>query len=451
MVNVCDSFPAPTAPTTRSIAPRSIARCGSPHSARPASNRTWFRIERSNGLIYEYGNTVEARARSSASSAAVTFVWALNRIADRSGNTVTFRYENDPATGVFRPNYIDYTATAGGAAQYRVDFVYQALDRPDPIEASTPSSSEPATLAEKRLLSRIDLLHLGVRYRKYLLSYDTGPQQTSRLVSLQECTDSSADCLAPTRFVWQAATPGFGAGLTSAATVSLPAWPLDFNGDGFDDLVWAQAGTWRTMTGSASGYGIPVNSGLAATNPAVAMPLEWDGDGRMDLLVDWSDGAWRVLRGTATGLAAPVQAGAGGVSSGLTSSWTVADLDGDGRDDLLRASSTPRRFYSRLNSGAGFTSEGIYNLAFLFAPAPVAFPASTHGTTDSRRADFDNDGREDFAAQGCEWDTRAQQVHHRKRGGGCSCPMARDCKPRECSIPRRVAAPLPSATSMPIT
>jgi YD repeat-containing protein len=170
------------------------------------------------------------------------------------------------------------------------------------------------------------------------------------------------------------------------------------------------------------------------------MPLEWDGDGRMDLLVDWSDGAWRVLRGTATGLAAPVQAGAGGVSSGLTSSWTVADLDGDGRDDLLRASSTPRRFYSRLNSGTGFTSEGIYNLAFLFAPAPVAFPASTYGTTDSRRADFDNDGREDFAAQGCEWDTERNKCIT-KRGGGCSCPMARDCKPRGCSIPRRVAAP----------
>ena len=183
---------------------------------------TWFRIERSNGLVYDYGNMVEARARSSASSAAVTFVWALNRIADRSGNTVTFRYENDPATGLFRPNYIDYTATAGGAPEYRIDFVYQALDRPDPVEASTPSSTEPATLAEKRLLSRIDLKHLGVRYRKYLLNYDTGPEQTSRLVSLQECTDSSADCFAPTRFTWQAATPGFGDAIVSSAMVPLP-------------------------------------------------------------------------------------------------------------------------------------------------------------------------------------------------------------------------------------
>jgi RHS repeat-associated protein len=365
---------------------------------------TWFRIERADGLLYEYGNSTDSRARSSTSTTAVTFIWALSRISDRNGNSVVFRYENDASTGLFRPNYIDYTATAAGPAQHRIDFVYQTLDRPDPVEASTSSSAESATLAERRLLSRIDLKYQGQRYRKYVLSYATGANQASRLVSVQECAGPSTDCLKPTRFTWQSASPGYGAPLASTATVTLPAWPLDFNGDGYDDLVWAQAGTWRTMAGSASGYGPAVNTGTAAVNAAAALPLEWDGDGRDDLLVQWSDGLWRVLRGTANGLAAPIPAGAGGVSADIASSWTVADLNGDGRDDLVRALTNARRFSSLLNSATGFTSEGVYGFGFSIAPAPDAFPASTHGTTDARRIDFDDDGREDLAIQGCQYD-----------------------------------------------
>jgi RHS repeat-associated protein len=365
---------------------------------------TWFRIERSNGLIYQYGNTADSRARSSTSATAVTFIWALNRISDRNGNSIVVRYENDADTGLFRPNYIDYTATTAGPAQHRIDFVYQTLDRPDPIEASTSSSAEPATLAEKRLLSRIDLRYQGERYRRYLLNYETGSNRTSRLVSIQECAGASSECFEPTQFTWQSSLPGYDAPIASGATVTLPAWPIDYNGDGYDDLVWAQAGTWRTMTGSAGGYGAAVNTGTAAINPAAAIPLEWNGDGRDDLLVQSSDSTWRVLRGTANGLAAPVAAGAGGVSSDTTSSWTAVDLDGDGRDDLVRAIANARRFSSQLNSATGFTSEGVTTLGFTLSPAADAFPASTYGTTDTRRVDFDDDGREDLAIQGCQYD-----------------------------------------------
>lgn len=41
------------------------------------------------------------------------------------------------------------------------------------------------------------------------------------------------------------------------------------------------------------------------------MVLDWDADGRDDLLVDWSDGKWRALKCTATGPASPIAAGSG--------------------------------------------------------------------------------------------------------------------------------------------
>jgi hypothetical protein len=53
------------------------------------------------------------------------------------------------------------------------------------------------------------------------------------------------------------------------------------------------------------------------------------------LLVD----GWRVL--AARGFAAPASAGASGVPSNTTAnSWTVADINGDGRDDLVSASTS---------------------------------------------------------------------------------------------------------------
>src|SRR4029453_6054897 len=145
-------------------------------------------------------------------------------------------------------------------------------------------------------------------YRQYVFGYQAAAGTNSRLTSVLECAASLSDCLSPTTFTWQSATSGYASPIASSASVALPAFPLDVNGDGCDDLVWAQGGTWRYMFGTSAGYDAPVDTGTVATNPVRALPLEWNGDGRMDLLVDWADGDWRVLVGGATGLSGANQA-----------------------------------------------------------------------------------------------------------------------------------------------
>jgi len=184
--------------------------------------------------------------------------------------------------------------------------------------------------------------------------------------------------------------------------VTLLKWfgATDLNGDGFEDLAWASGGTWRYMLGGAAGYGAAANSTITATNPSKALPLDWNGDGFMDLLVDWSDGKWRVLKGTAAGFASPVHAGPGtGIPSNTAnSSWWIADADGDGRDDLLRSwNGLPATVYLRLNGGTGLGAEvqafSDANLKFIGNPFPQL---GARNQSAVRQPDFDGDGRPDL-------------------------------------------------------
>jgi hypothetical protein len=56
-----------------------------------------FRVERRDGLIYEYGGTADSRVESSLST--TPREWALNRIRDRDGNYLDIVYAEDSANG----------------------------------------------------------------------------------------------------------------------------------------------------------------------------------------------------------------------------------------------------------------------------------------------------------------------------------------------------------------
>ena len=201
------------------------------------------------------------------------------------------------------------------------------------------------------------------------------------------------------------ATPGW----CRAARRQSAALPLDFNGDGFDDLVWASGGTWRFMAGGAAGYGSATNTGITATNPTKAMPLDWNSDGRADLLVDWSDSKWRVLKGNATGFDSPVHAGPGsGIPSNPSASkWWIADIDGDGRDDLLRVRTTTNaalRIWVRAGSATGFAATETLALddPYLWPMSQPLGSLSERYATTVHQPDFNGDGREDLLVRVCE-------------------------------------------------
>ena len=76
-----------------------------------------FKVELKSGLIHEYGTNTNSRILSIGQPEARA--WALNRVSDRAGNSITFTWHNDTANGSYRIDRIDYATSS-------IDFVWES-------------------------------------------------------------------------------------------------------------------------------------------------------------------------------------------------------------------------------------------------------------------------------------------------------------------------------------
>lgn len=387
----------------------------------------YFEVWGKNGLVYEYGATTDSRIESVLTAGGQTSTvraWAINKVRDRTGNAIKFKYVEDATNGSFRPDEITWAGNTNTALadRYRIKFVYETPDRPDPIYAYMfgDANGIGGQVNEFKRLSRIDVFRQPsgpVLLRRYKLNWDAGGgiSGRSRLESFQECGGTSGtNCLSATTFDWQDGTPGINnSEISSGQAIPTGVTPLimDINGDGRDDVVWSSSatsgsGTWRYMLGTtAGGYEPMVNTTISNANFGAARVIEWNGDDKRDLLVPFSGNVWHVLVANGSGFAAPVSTG---VSSTGGNFWT-ADVDGDGRDDLIRATNVGGhgKVYLRLRSGSGFGAESLAidmqawaagDTTLQFSVWGVAPFGYTHYNQASARKkpDFDGDSREDF-------------------------------------------------------
>jgi RHS repeat-associated protein len=343
-----------------------------------------FTVEGKDGLKYEYGNTADSFIQSNATGFTTTArVWALNKVSDRYGNTMTVTYQEDGANGSFRPTQIDYTSNAntGLAASYRVVFVWETRPADDTLTQYYVGGLIRENQRLKQTVTKYNDPVVGWRsVRTYQLSYSNNVPSTlanaskrSRLVAIQEC-DTAGSCLAPTSLSWGNGLPTFGADNSNAsfgygATYAIP---IDVNGDGRMDAVYpvfdaSSYGTWYFALAQASGgYGSPTSTGITGTNFASqylsALPIDFNGDGLGDILIPSSGGSsggtWQVLQSTGTNftlVSTPY-----GAPAAANRAW-VTDIDGDGRSDVvyLDGAATQNTVLTMLrNTGGAFTSLG---------------------------------------------------------------------------------------------
>lgn len=380
----------------------------------------WFVVETQDGLIYEYGNSADARIE--AYGVASVHEWALNKIRDRAGNYVEFVYAEDTANSAYRPTEIRWTGNGnqGTSPVYRYTIVYEAANRPDVLHGHRFDHSVSAVnglITQEKRIDRLELHHApsgqaARLLRRYDLTYESagGAGARSRLQSVRECAGAAGtDCMAPTTFSWVDGSPGWGAETNTPAAVPAGVTPLamDLNGDGRDDLVWPShatsgGGNWHFMLAdpASGGFGGVQNSGVTNTRHDSAFVIEWDGDGRDDLIVPYNGSTWWVLRSNGVGFQAPVDTGIS-----VQGDFWFADVDGDGRDDMVRAAGQActngpeyTNIYLRLNAGAAFGAETFgAQIADVCPHAIYPFGrAADKVRSGTRRPDFNGDGREDL-------------------------------------------------------
>jgi hypothetical protein len=177
----------------------------------------------------------------------------------------------------------------------------------------------------------------------------------------------------------------------------------DLNGDGLADLVvTTYMGVSVFLAGGDALLGAPTLFPAGSFDSRQVLPADLDGDGRIDLIVrsNYSpSGGIFVLMGRGDGSFGPaVGYGTGGATAlGLA----LADLDGDGRLDILAAREDRAAFSVLLGRGDG-----------TFA-AETAAPIAGDLPGDFAVADFDEDGRLDVA-----FDTAAGLRLSRGNGDG---------------------------------
>ncbi len=333
---------------------------------RTGSGPTRFRVWTKSGDIIDYGNTVDSRVIGQSRKGVRT--WFVDKVSDRLGNYIQYKYALDVAAGTHRLARLQYTGNdAQGLAPYnRVDFVYRA--RTDVITAYHAGDK---VLISKRL-SNVKVSAEGQLARDYRIAYKAEATGRSRVISITECATATA-CFKPTSFSWSAdgsATGTFtnvsldkNSGITDSvwATQKVAATG-DFNGDGLTDiylmpsdahgrstgniydLVWLAKGD-GTFTNVSLGKNSGITDSVWATQK-VAATGDFNGDGLTDIYLMPSDAHGRstgniydlvwLAKGDGTFTNVSL-----GKNSGITDSvWATqkvaatGDFNGDGLTDI---------------------------------------------------------------------------------------------------------------------
>ncbi|MEI9932630.1 MAG: hypothetical protein WDM89_19375 [Rhizomicrobium sp.] len=312
--------------------------------------------------------------------------WAVDKISDTKGNYLTVNYINDTINGQTYPLAIHYTANdaAGLAAYNSVQFIYGT--RTDVTAYYQAGSVMKSTV----LLSEVQTYAGANEVLDYEISYTPAASGASHdeLTTITQCDASSTQrCLAPLTFGWQGSRNvlTYSTVNQSIADSTKTGNPLiaatvvagDFNGDGLTDALVTPVNNGVPYPPCPPTQGGPFYLGNLAGTSFTATTLQvtdntqtppttgpfcplrgWMGFGPNQEPVDFSaDGKTDLYEVTTISNASFVKAALSSGTSfnipGYASAGMLADMDGDGRTDILAVGTESLPGGALLSNGDG--------------------------------------------------------------------------------------------------
>jgi len=385
---------------------------------RAGSGPAYFMVEDAGGLRWEFGRTEDSRLRPRGQRVAESILaYAVNRVTDRYGNAIDYRYVQDSDTTAMRPDQVSWL-NADGVVVGRLWFRF--VRRKDirrgwlqGYRASVPwrlKRIDTETRSRAGNFAPVRSYHLDYRYSEI--------SGRAYLNAVNECEQSAGLCLGQTSFAWEPGRRGF---VPKPDTTSVRYQDraglmlLDVDGNGVSDYVYlrrdsATQSRWVVRKDSIDGAvlsslpAVDWDESIIAPVGYRAIPGDFNGDGFADLLqpTDSRDDPGtriRMLKGGVTGLTGrstslPI------LGRNLWEAGIGADIDGDGRTDLVTSSGT--KLLAFRSTGENFDPDPWQ------AEVPGEAPARRLlGQTGElvRPVVFDADGRADLLALAADCET----------------------------------------------
>ncbi|MFY0641615.1 MAG: VCBS repeat-containing protein [Bermanella sp.] len=310
-----------------------------------------FTVDSPDGSILEYGVSEDSRIVQTNGNS--VRVWAVSNIVDNNNNNLSYTYTNSPINGVsfqgdgqYYLQEIKYGKNTSAEIKNNrsVEFKYEI--RPD---ISTTYVGGGRVITQARLKTISSKVHNDSR--SYTFEYGAPSNATSKslLRKVTECGNTAAgiNCKVSTNFNWQensvsVETNNISASLTSKYEAIFPG---DLNGDGRGDVIQISR-IGSTVTASpfiSNGNDLKAcgtKTILVASDQANFLPMDINGDGRLDIVVTDIKNNNLILTPWITGnqncamSQGPITQGP---ASGKPSFEWPMDIDGNGNTDLLVA------------------------------------------------------------------------------------------------------------------
>ncbi|WP_375744181.1 FG-GAP-like repeat-containing protein [Corallococcus interemptor] len=299
---------------------------GQGHSIKVERDGDGYAVTESGGVRFRLGITAAGRQADGARVAG----WFVEEVLHPNGQAVTFQYTQHQGQ-----QYLSEVKWGPGTA-FRAEFIHEP--RPD----VTVSYRTGFAVQTAQRLSQVRVHAFGEVLRVYSLGYEQS-RALSRLERVTMLGRGSVGQLPTLTFQYAPAQeptsvqvePASGWLLSTTGTSF-----LDVDGDGMADLV--RLGTsghqWRKGTGAGFGPARTL-AGASGAQLSSARFLDVDGDSKPELVRSFSE-AWQVntLQGESLGSTASKWHGTDALALFSTSTF-LADLNGDGRVDVVRTGS----------------------------------------------------------------------------------------------------------------